>query len=108
MIYYYLNCSRCKGFIEAELIGNGGYCRACRNEYMRRYKLKNPQILKEKVRSKANTALQKGVLIKKPCEKCGNEKSEMHHPDYDKPLEVTWLCRKHHLEVHKNDLTDKV
>lgn len=24
----------------------------------------------------------------------------MHHKDYDKPLEVTWLCRRHHMLEH--------
>lgn len=37
-----------------------------------------------------------GKLIQRPCYLCGNEKSEAHHPDYDKPLEVVWVCRKHH------------
>jgi hypothetical protein len=24
----------------------------------------------------------------------------MHHSDYDRPTDVRWLCRKHHLDVH--------
>ena len=40
-------------------------------------------------------------IEKQPCEVCGNEKAEAHHCDYDKPLEVRWLCFKHHREWHK-------
>jgi len=35
-----------------------------------------------------------------PCSVCGNPKSEGHHHDYSKPLEVTWLCREHHVALH--------
>jgi hypothetical protein len=35
--------------------------------------------------------------MKEPCVACDSEKSEMHHEDYSKPLEVWWLCRKHHM-----------
>lgn len=41
-----------------------------------------------------------GVLTQQPCEVCGHEKSEAHHPDYDKPGQVQWLCRKHHRQLH--------
>ena len=39
-------------------------------------------------------------LKKKKC-KCGKVKVEAHHEDYSKPLEVIWLCRKHHQEADR-------
>ncbi len=45
--------------------------------------------------------------IKKPnyCSSCGIQKEikciEAHHKDYSKPLEVIWLCRACHKEIHK-------
>lgn len=41
------------------------------------------------------------VLQRKPCETCGSERSEAHHDDYAKPLDVRWLCRTHHAEAHR-------
>jgi len=46
-------------------------------------------------------AIQSGKLIRQPCIKCGNEKSLAHHEDYDKPLEVMWLCQPCHKQRHK-------
>lgn len=58
-----------------------------------------------KVQNKARLQLAKavadGVVIKSPCTVCGNKKSYGHHDDYDKPLEVMWLCAKHHNARHK-------
>lgn len=47
-------------------------------------------------------ALTKGKIVKLPCLICGDEKSEAHHPSYarDMRLCVTWLCSKHHNEIH--------
>lgn len=47
-------------------------------------------------------AINRGVLVKQPCEVCGTTKGRIdaHHDDYDKPLEVRWLCRKHHNLLH--------
>ena len=44
-------------------------------------------------------AVASGKLKRKSCEECG-EKGEAHHIDYSKPLEVMWLCRKHHRQWH--------
>lgn len=40
------------------------------------------------------------IKAKSPCEVCGNKVAEKHHPDYNKPLEVVWLCRQHHIDLH--------
>ena len=48
-----------------------------------------------------NNAVRSGKLKRMPCVVCGKEKVEGHHEDYSKPLDVIWLCKKHHLEAHK-------
>jgi hypothetical protein len=47
-------------------------------------------------------ALVKGSLVRGVCEVCGVPKVEAHHEDYNKPLKVRWLCRKHHREWHED------
>lgn len=66
--------------------------------YKRRSIARHPE--KNRVRQITHRAIKSGKLEKKPCEVCGAEKVEAHHEDYSKPLEVTWLCRKHHTERH--------
>ena len=46
-------------------------------------------------------AIKKGDLVRSPCIRCGEEKSLAHHEDYDKPLEVMWLCQPCHKQRHK-------
>lgn len=46
-----------------------------------------------------NNAIRWGKLSRLPCEICGNEKSQAHHEDYSKPLEVVWLCKPHHFQA---------
>jgi hypothetical protein len=54
-----------------------------------------------RARSKAYYAIRAGDLIPQPCEVCGATKHiHAHHDDYDKPLEVRWLCSPHHHEAH--------
>lgn len=45
-------------------------------------------------------ALKQGLLKKLPCVICGSGRSEAHHEDYTKVLDVIWLCRLHHKHRH--------
>ena len=45
----------------------------------------------------------KGLLTPQPCEVCGAERAEAHHPDYDRPSLVSWLCRRHHVQLHRRE-----
>lgn len=49
-------------------------------------------------------AIRDGKLVRAiECEFClSKENIEGHHPDYEKPLEVIWLCRKCHKSLHKS------
>ena len=57
--------------------------------------------------NKVYRAIKNGTLEVKPCCICGLEKSEAHHEDYDKPLDVVWYCSFHHkqrhLEIRRNN-----
>lgn len=68
------------------------------NKYKREYQKAN------KIRAYAHNLIRnliwKKKLKRQVCEKCSDIKSEAHHPDYFKPLEVIWLCRIHHAEIH--------
>lgn len=53
---------------------------------------------------KAAYARSTGKLKAAPCVVCGNPHVEGHHPDYAKPLEVVWLCARHHTDLHAGRL----
>lgn len=69
------------------------------------YRYKKVQMIRfpEKIeaRKQVMLAIKKGLLKRQPCEVCGDPKSEAHHPDHSKPLEVVFLCREHHREIEK-------
>lgn len=60
----------------------------------------NRDPLKVWARKATRSAMNWGLLERKPCEVCGEQKSDAHHPDYRNPLGVQWLCRQHHMEAH--------
>jgi hypothetical protein len=50
--------------------------------------------------NKMGNAVRSGKLIKLPCQVCGNQRTQGHHEDYSKPLDVVWLCTRHHADRH--------
>jgi hypothetical protein len=67
-------------------------------EYQRGMRERNPE--KYAARNAVCNAIRDGVMERQPCEVCGDAKSEAHHTDYSKPLDVQWLCRFHHRKAH--------
>lgn len=41
-----------------------------------------------------------GALQKAACQNCGKPGRHAHHEDYEKPLDVVWLCTKCHGSRH--------
>ena len=65
--------------------------------YTETFRNKHPE--KYKAYTAVSNALRDGKLIKLPCCVCGDLESQAHHEDYKKPLEVVWVCIKHHREI---------
>ncbi len=59
---------------------------------------------RQKAHQAVSQAIRCGKISRLPCERCGNEKSLGHHEDYDKPLDVVWLCQPCHKQRHKEIL----
>lgn len=89
---------------------------ATRAEYERNYR----EINREKVRERNRdwqrrnskkikvhrimwSAIKASKLMKGVCEVCGSDIVHGHHPDYDKPLDVIWLCPEHHRQWHETN-----
>jgi hypothetical protein len=77
--------------------------KANRPEQLKRYREKYPK--KVKAQSLVREAVYRGRLTKPDrCEGCGKKlprrRIHGHHADYDKPLEVEWLCALCHSQRH--------
>ncbi len=70
-------------------------CNECKREATQKWRRENP--LKYKAHGAVFVALRNGFIKKEPCEICGELKVEAHHVDYEKPLDVIWYCKKHHV-----------
>lgn len=105
----WIPCSRCGSlFYRRPSAANQLFCSSlCGN----RAKAATAEDKQRKVsaRAEANTALLNGRLTRCSCEVCGDPNTQMHHEDYNQPLLITWLCRRHHgaLHVARGDLKAK-
>lgn len=111
--------------------GHVNSCKECVKSYLAAYRLLNKEKLRvfDKIRNKtpsrieqkalkmkryierfperkraqllAQSAVRCGRLKKHCCHVCGDEKTEAHHSDYDRPLDVVWLCEAHHKQTHE-------
>ncbi len=113
-------CSRCKrtlSVIEFRLISHRSrfpkrstYCNGCELVRSREFYAAHPKPkqsggqchdpLKIQARRILQSHVRRGKIKAQPCEICG-AKADGHHDDYSKPLEVRWLCRKHHMMEHR-------
>lgn len=76
--------------------------KAARQRASTNYRKSDQYNLKQNARKKVLRAVQSGKLVKPNlCEVCRKEKFvEAHHEDYNKPLEVKWLCKECHENTH--------
>jgi ribosomal protein S27AE len=72
---------------------NGCDCDPCRLAHSSR----------SRVYRAVHDALIAGDLVPTPCDDCGSENVQAHHDDYDKPLDVRWLCSSCHMSFHHQE-----
>jgi hypothetical protein len=68
--------------------------------YARTMRAKYPG--KYKARAAVANAIRKGTLKREPCVYCGDPKSQAHHRDYRKKLDIIWACFKCHRSKEHN------
>lgn len=107
----FMNCSMCAvehfRFRDHAHTKPASYCCACHAKKMRASRPKHSELSKEQkikaaARAQANVYQRRGTLKVKPCFICG-AMAQKHHEDYSKPLEVLWVCVKHHIELHRKE-----
>ncbi len=63
---------------------------------------------KDKARRQLIKAVKRGDIIRGECKVCSKPNAHAHHEDYSKPLDVIWLCRQHHEDIHHNRLNKEL
>jgi len=99
-IYVKGSAEQCSYLLERQKAGMAGGL--ARNGGKRREE--NEKKKRIKASNQVNLAIKRGDLTRPDvCEMCGEfGKIEGHHENYDKPLDVTWLCRDCHSRNHSS------
>ncbi len=73
--------------------------RRLRLDPIERYKAASRRVVRREIGA--------GRMVRGPCEVCSEFPTDAHHDDYDKPLEVRWLCRTHHNAHHRRQRAEE-
>lgn len=116
-VYYFGKCKKCLNKISTEYqktprgmkVKERVFSKWYKENWREYYEQNKDRILshgrrwrnsnKDKVRAES-IANRKYKDICFPCSICGNKTTHKHHEDYSKPLDITWLCAKHHRLHH--------
>lgn len=66
-----------------------------------RWRARNP--LAAWAHSALRSAVKRGLVERLPCEVCGAEPADAHHPDYLRPLLVRFMCPRCHRAHHRGE-----
>ena len=87
--------------VDCQLTGDSASSTTAKPTRQAKWQAKNP--LARWAHVAFASALKRGLVERQPCEVCGAEPADAHHHDYQRPLAVTFLCRRHHCQLHSRD-----
>lgn len=90
-------------YVEARRIYQAGAGRVAANEASKRHRNAYPK--RAKAKSMISHAIRDGKIVRpNSCETCGSDGTPQgHHCDYNRPMDVMWLCIKCHRKWHKEN-----
>jgi hypothetical protein len=74
--------------------------RYLQREAQKRYRVNPEHSTKAKALQLTAARIRQGELPRLPCSNCGSPNSHVHHRNYRKPLDITFLCVQCHLKLH--------